>query len=213
MSQYFENDDKVKSNISLKEVTVKNIKYYFYTDNGVFNKSGLDYGTRLLLNNIDLSNKSSFLDIGCGAGVVGIYLKKLNSEYTVDMCDINKRAVDLTNKGLKKNGINITAFESDAYSNIDSKYDCIISNPPIHAGKEKVYEIIRGAKSHLNSNGELWIVMRKDQGALSMMKDNQDIYNFEVVTKDKGFLIIKARDRGIFVFIVNNIYRICIQYL
>ena len=108
MSQYFENDDKVKSNISLKEVTVKNIKYYFYTDNGVFNKSGLDYGTRLLLNNIDLSNKSSFLDIGCGAGVVGIYLKKLNSDYTVDMCDINKRAVDLTNKGLKKNGINIT---------------------------------------------------------------------------------------------------------
>lgn len=193
MSQYFENDDKVKSNISLKEATVKNIKYYFYTDNGVFNKSGLDYGTRLLLNNIDLSNKSSFLDIGCGAGVVGIYLKKLNSDYTVDMCDINKRAVDLTNKGLKKNGINITAFESDAYSNIDSKYDCIISNPPIHAGKEKVYEIIRGAKSHLNSNGELWIVMRKDQGALSMMKDNQDIYNFEVVTKDKGFLIIKAR--------------------
>ena len=54
MSQYFENDDKVKSNISLKEVTVKNIKYYFYTDNGVFNKSGLDYGTRLLLNNISL---------------------------------------------------------------------------------------------------------------------------------------------------------------
>ena len=160
MSQYFENDDKVKSNISLKEVTVKNIKYYFYTDNGVFNKSGLDYGTRLLLNNIDLSNKSSFLDIGCGAGVVGIYLKKLNSDYTVDMCDINKRAVDLTNKGLKKNGINITAFESDAYSNIDSKYDCIISNPPIHAGKEKVYEIIFAYSMCISCNS-MWKKRRK----------------------------------------------------
>ena len=193
MSQYFENDNQVKSNITLKETTVKGIKYYFYTDNGVFNKSGLDYGTRLLLNNLDLTNKNSFLDIGCGAGVVGIYLKKLNSEYTVDMCDINKRAVSLSNRGLKKNGLSGNAFESDAYSNISSKYDCIISNPPIHAGKTKTYEILRGAKDHLTSNGELWIVMRKDQGALSMMKDNEDIYTFEVITKDKGFLIIKAR--------------------
>lgn len=193
MSQYFENDEKVKSYITLKETEVKGIKYYFYTDNGIFNKSGLDYGTRLLLNNLDISNKNSFLDIGCGAGVVGIYLKKLNSDFTVDMCDINKRAVDITNKGLKKNNLVDNAFVSDAYSNIESKYDCIISNPPIHAGKEKVYEIIRGASTHLTASGELWIVMRKDQGALSMMNDNKDLYNFEIITKDKGFLIIKAR--------------------
>lgn len=193
MSQYFENDEKVKSNITIKEAEVKGIKYYFYTDNGIFNKSGLDYGTRLLLNNLDISNKNSFLDIGCGTGVVGIYLKKLNSDFTVDMCDINKRAVDITNKGLKKNNLVDNAFVSDAYSNIESKYDCIISNPPIHAGKEKVYEIIRGASTHLTASGELWIVMRKDQGALSMMNDNKDLYNFEIITKDKGFLIIKAR--------------------
>ena len=193
MSQYFENDEKVRNNINLKEAEVKGIKYYFYTDNGIFNKSGLDYGTRLLLNSLDTSNKNSFLDIGCGAGVVGIYLKKLDNNFTVDMCDINKRAIDITNKGLKKNNLTGNAFLSDAYSNIESKYDCIISNPPIHAGKEKVYEIIRGASSHLNPNGELWIVMRKDQGALSMMNDNKDIYNFEIITKDKGFLIIKAR--------------------
>ena len=193
MSQYFENDEKVKSNITIKEAEVRGIKYYFYTDNGIFNKSGLDYGTRLLLNNLDISNKTSFLDIGCGAGVVGIYLKKLNNDFTVDMCDINKRAVDITNKGLKKNNLVDNAFVSDAYSNIESKYDCIISNPPIHAGKEKVYEIIRGASTHLTASGELWIVMRKDQGALSMMNDNKDLYNFEIITKDKGFLIIKAR--------------------
>ena len=193
MSQYFENDEKIKSNITIKEAEVKGIKYYFYTDNGIFNKSGLDYGTRLLLNNLDISNKNSFLDIGCGTGVVGIYLKKLNSDFTVDMCDINKRAVDITNKGLKKNNLVDNAFVSDAYSNIESKYDCIISNPPIHAGKEKVYEIIRGASTHLTASGELWIVMRKDQGALSMMNDNKDLYNFEIITKDKGFLIIKAR--------------------
>jgi 16S rRNA (guanine1207-N2)-methyltransferase len=55
------------------------------------------------------------------------------------------------------------------------------------------YRIIRDAKNYLTAEGELWIVMRKDQGALSMMKDNEDIYTFDVITKDKGFLIIKAR--------------------
>ena len=68
----------------------------------------------------------------------------------------------------------------------------IITNPPIHAGKAKVYEIIKGAANHLNENGELWIVMRKDQGAKSLIKDMSDIYRFEIITKDKGFYIIKG---------------------
>ena len=103
--------------------------------------------------------------------------------------------------------------------NVKNKYDAIITNPPIHAGKEVVYSIIKNAKNHLNENGELWIVMRKDQGAKSLIKDMSDIYNFDkvnnlslsqlndiynmnidmkdiylfdVVAKSKGFYILKG---------------------
>ena len=69
----------------------------------------------------------------------------------------------------------------------------IITNPPIHAGKTKVYEIIRGASNYLNEKGELWIVIRKDQGAKSLIKDMSDIYNFEIVKRDNGFYILKAK--------------------
>ena len=94
--------------------------------------------------------------------------------------------------GLKKNRLNANVLKSDAYENITNKYDMIITNPPIHCGKNKVYEIIRNAKDHLSKDGELWIVIRKDQGASSLIKDNSDIYNFEIIDKIKGFWIIKS---------------------
>ena len=190
MNQYFENNKNLKSDINKISVTVKETDFIFYTDNGVFNKKGLDYGTKLLLENIDIVG-NTFLDVGCGCGPIGIYLGKQNNNYTVDMIDVNERAIHLCNMSKKENKLNnINIFKSDIYENINKKYDMIITNPPIHAGKNKVYEIIEQAKEHLNKNGKLWVVIRKDQGAKSMIKDFENTYNYEIITKDKGFYII-----------------------
>lgn len=198
MNQYFENNKNLKSEINKIETKVENISFSFYTDNGVFNKKGLDYGTKLLLENIDLNNKSSFLDVGCGCGPIGIFIAKSSYNFIVDMIDVNERAIHLCKMSIKDNSLsNINVFKSDVYEKVSGKYDCIITNPPIHAGKKKVYEIIKESKDHLNKNGELWIVMRKDQGALSMLKDMNDIYDFEIVKKDKGFFIIVGKNLDI----------------
>lgn len=192
MNQYFDNNENLESNIVENKVKVLDTEFYMFTDNGVFNKKGLDFGTRVLLENINIENKNSFLDVGCGCGPIGFYILLNKTDSVVDMIDVNNRAIKLTKMGLKKNHISAEVFNSDAYSNVDGKYDCIITNPPIHVGKEKVYEIIRGAKDHLNKDGELWVVIRKDQGAKSMISDNSDIYNFEVINKVKGFWIVKG---------------------
>ena len=190
MNQYFNNNSNLESNIVENKVNINGFDYIFYTDNGVFNKKGLDFGTRLLLENINLNGKNSFLDMGCGCGVVGLFLLKNNPQYIIDMVDVNNRALELTKKSLNKNKLKANVFYSDTYININKKYDCIITNPPIHAGKKVVYDIIKNGKNYLNNNGEIWIVMRKDQGALSMMKDMIDYYNFEIIKKAKGFYII-----------------------
>ena len=191
--QYFENNKNLKSEINKINVNVNDTSFVFYTDNGVFNKKGLDYGTRLLLENIDFTNKKSFLDVGCGCGPIGIYIALQNKSYDVDMIDVNERAIHLCNMSKKENNLdNINIFKSDAYENINNKYDLILTNPPIHAGKKKVYEIIENAKDYLNKNGELLIVIRKDQGAKSLINDFKEIYNFEILNKDKGFYIIKG---------------------
>jgi len=110
------------------------------------------------------------------------------------MTDINKSCVDISLLSIKNNNIkNANVFLSDGFTNITGKYDAILFNPPIHAGKKIIYSIIEEAKDHLNENGELWIVMRKDHGALTLIKDMSNIFTSEIVKKSKGFLIIKFK--------------------
>lgn len=193
MGHYFVNDKNLKENIKTVDVKINDIEFSFYTDNGLFNKKGLDYGTKVLLENINIDGKKSFLDVGCGCGPIGIYIAKYSKDNKVDMIDINDKAISLTEKSIELNKLdNVNVYISNVYENVNSKYDMIITNPPIHAGKRVVYEIIRDAKKHLNDNGELWIVIRKDQGAKSLISDMSNIYNFEIIKRDNGFYILKG---------------------
>ena len=193
MAHYFTNEENLKSEIEKVIAEINGIPFYFYTDNGVFSKGELDFGTELLLKNFkyDNPNNKTLLDIGCGCGPIGIYASHLG--FTVDMSDVNKRAIHLSKMSLKEQGLNANVFESDAYKNITNKYDYIVSNPPIRVGKEKLYEIVMNAKEHLKDGGSLWIVVRKQQGAESMVRDMKNAYKtVEVIVKKKGFFIIKA---------------------
>lgn len=194
MAHYFTNNENLKSEIVRVDTTINDINFYFYTDNGVFSKGELDFGTELLLKTFEYTypQEKKALDIGCGCGPIGIYLSKLG--FDVDMSDVNKRAIHLSKMAIKEQNLEAKVFESDAYQNITDKYDYIISNPPIRVGKEKLYEIIMNAKDHLKKDGELWIVVRKQQGAESLARDMKEAYALvEVVTKKKGFYIIKAK--------------------
>ena len=193
MAHYFTNNENLKSEIKKVDSVIHSISFYFYTDNGVFSKGELDFGTELLLKTFEHTypQDKKALDIGCGCGPIGIYLAKLG--FNVDMTDINKRALHLSKMGIKEQKLNCNIFESDAYINIKDKYDYIISNPPIRVGKEKLYEIIMNAKDHLKQNGELWIVVRKKQGADSLVRDMKEVYKeVDIIIKKKGFYIIKA---------------------
>lgn len=194
MAHYFTNEENLKSDIKKVNVVIHSTNYYFYTDNGVFSKGELDFGTELLLKTFEYTypQDKNALDIGCGCGPIGLYLSKLG--FFVDMCDVNERAISLSRKSLDEQKLKANTFISDAYSTVDKKYDYILSNPPIRVGKQKLYEIVMNAKDYLNENGEVWLVVRKDKGADSLVRDMKNIYNeVEVVEKKKGFYIIKAR--------------------
>lgn len=193
MEQYFTNNKNLKSEIVKVSANINNISYYFYTDNGVFSKNEMDFGTELLLKTFkyNFSINKKVLDMGCGAGPIGIYISKLG--FDVDMCDINKRAIHISKKAVKEQKLNANVFESDAYINVVYKYDYILSNPPIRVGKKKLYEIVMNAKDHLKENGEVWFVVRKDKGADSLVRDMKNVYNtVEIIEKKKGFYIIKG---------------------
>ena len=192
MGQYFDNQN-LPSKMVKKYVSVLGREFVFFTDNGVFSKDGLDFGSRLLLENIPLEEVGGkVLDMGCGYGVFGIVLNKVTGCY-VDMVDVNLRALHLAEINSQYNGCSsINVFESNCYSNIKSKYVSIVTNPPIRAGKKVVYEIVMNAKDYLEEDGRLFLVIRKEQGAKSLIVDLEKIYNVEVLAKKKGFFIIKC---------------------
>ena len=193
MGQYFTNDNSISSNITKTYAHILGHGFTFFTDNGVFSKTGVDFGTRLLLESIPLSEiGENILDVGCGYGVFGVVLNKILGVNVV-MCDVNRRALHLTKMNIDVNSCNnCEVIESNCYQNITGKFSTIVSNPPIRAGKKVVYEILQGAKEFLLPGGMLLFVVRKEQGAKSIISDMKQIYNVEVLERKKGFFIIKC---------------------
>ncbi len=191
MSHYFTNNVDLKHNVETKRVIIKTSEFTFFTDNGVFSKKGLDFGTRSLLESLPNDIQGDILDFGCGYGPIGIYLKK-NYDCDVDMIDINDRSLSLARKNALENNVDVNIFNSDIYSNVTKKYNYIITNPPIRVGKQILYKILFDAKEHLLDGGQLWLVINKDQGAKSLIRDLEKSYKTKLVNKNKGFFIISA---------------------
>jgi len=195
LEHYFTNNENLKSEIKKLSYSRDNYVFSFLSDNGVFSKNKIDYGSIFLLDTY-LKNKNhppdTFLDVGCGYGFLGICISKiLNTKGT--LIDVNKRALHLTKKNIECNNVNCECFISDIYSEVKGKYDLIITNPPIRAGKQVLLGILQGAKSYLNKDGECWFVMRKDHGVKSMIKVLETDYECTIVDKSKGFYVVKLK--------------------
>ena len=196
MSYYFTNDPQL-------EMNRKNINFRFFgvienfiSDNGVFSKETLDYGSRALLETITKLNiTGKVLDMGCGIGVIGILLKKYKSDIDLTLIDVNERAVELTKINSQNYKQDNKVILSDGFAALDDKFDCIVSNPPIRIGKEKLYSLFTQAYEHLNENGMMYLVIRKQQGAKSAMTYLAELgLKVELLNKDKGYWIISAKN-------------------
>lgn len=195
MNQYFINNNNLESKIKEIKYSFNDIEFSFFTDLGVFSKDKIDYGSAFLTEVILKEGNGKYktiLDIGSGYGFIGIVLTKMLNANTT-FSDVNKRALHLTKMNLKENKLEGLVIESNAYNNIKNKYDLIVSNPPIRAGKKIVLEILENAKKHLNQNGELWFVIRKDAGAKSIVKKLESAYIVKNLEKSKGFYVYCAK--------------------
>lgn len=161
----------------------------------VFSKNEIDYGTKVLLNaiikNYDLNNKSC-LDLGCGLGVVSIILSKIFEKIEFTLSDITEIAIKLSKENLKLNNCkDFEVIKSNLFENITKKFDFIITNPPIRAGKKLLLKLIEDSPIFLNESGKLVLVIRKSHGEESIKKFMHTIFdNVEIIKRDKGFYVL-----------------------
>lgn len=132
---------------------------------GVFSHGELDKGTELLLQNLPTKLTGSLLDFGCGAGVIGCYIQKCFPDLSVDMIDINAYAIASAKLSIIKNGLHAEIFASNVFSNVDKKYNTLLSNPPFHSGQKTDYiaaeTFINQSKNYLKPKGTLSLVANK----------------------------------------------------
>ena len=170
----------------------------------------IDYIRKNNLTNIKI------LDLCTGSGIIGITLKKELEEFDVKILasDISSRALTVAKENASSLEVDISFAESDLFSNIQDKFDIIVSNPPyiahdekktikenvlnydphlaLFAGEEGMYfyrNIIEKSRSYLNEKGIMFFEIGYDQKEkiITLGENNR----FEtVVYKD-----INGRDR------------------
>ena len=174
--------------------TIFGMEFTFTTDSGVFSRDGVDPGTKTLIEALpEIEGRA--LDLGCGWGAAGLPVAKKNPGCTVVMTDINERAAELSRKNAKRNGVaNVEIITGDGLENVTGKFNAVFTNPPIRAGKQKIYEMFAQCRELLVSGGCLYIVIRKQQGAPSALKYLSEIFaSAEVIDRSGGYWVIRAQ--------------------
>ena len=198
MNHYYSEKPSSKSDIKEIEFLFSDKTFNFFTDSGVFSKNKIDFGSELMLKTFlkhTSLKKGTFLDIGCGYGPVGIIVKTFLPELNIYLSDVNERALELTEKNMKLNNISdYNIIKSYIFDNIHQNFDCILSNPPIRAGKDVIFKIYEESFHHLNNGGVFYCVIQTKHGAKSTFKKLKSIFwNCETLAIDAGYRILFSK--------------------
>lgn len=196
MSHYYTNDESLSKDLKEIKVRIKYFDYIFLSMPGVFSKDAVDYGTRILLNNLfKEKGVTKIADVGCGYGPIGLSLARENPKATVYMYDVNERAIELTNKNAEINGIkNIVTKVNDCLDDVTEEFELIITNPPIRAGKKTVFKIYEQSYDRLMDGGVFYCVINRKQGAPSTYKKLIELFgNCTKVAQIAGYWVLSSK--------------------
>ena len=134
------------------------------TTEGLFSPRGADAGTLSMVSAVELESRQKLLDLGCGAGLVGIAAAKVLGEENVWMTDVDPAAVRCAAENAKRNGVeNVHLCCGDALDAVDaSGFDWILSNPPYHADFSVAKKFIEKGFNRLKLGGKLVMVVKRE---------------------------------------------------
>lgn len=124
---------------------------------GVFAAGGLDHGTRLLLESVDLTDDERVLDLCCGYGAIGTYAAK-SADCDVVLTDDDAAAVACAQRSLRESGVDARVVHADAARGVSGSFDRVLCNPPTHAGRGVLSDLFAGARDVLAPDGTLTVV-------------------------------------------------------
>jgi 16S rRNA (guanine1207-N2)-methyltransferase len=133
----------------------------------IFAANKLDEGTRLLLDVLPVRAADIALDLGCGAGFIGLHIAHLADKGQVTMVDASLAAVAASQRAVKLGNLNnIRVLPSNgAQAVITERFDLVVTNPPFHQGGIQTTSIaerfIQDAATVLQPKGRFYLVANR----------------------------------------------------
>ncbi|WP_189002237.1 class I SAM-dependent methyltransferase [Deinococcus roseus] len=165
---------------------------------GVFSASKIDEASQLLLSHLPSPAGKRVLDIGAGAGVLGLKCAQLGANVTLLEEDL--AAVRSIEKNAQQAHLNVQALHSDVGSALPVKpdptkaeFDLVLMNPPFHVGSDVILEVaeefIRVAYQQVRHMGEVWVVANQFLPYEALM---QRYGKVQLVVKNKSYKVLKG---------------------
>lgn len=179
---------------SLIKYIFRGFELKFITRPGVFSRHGLDRGSRLLVEIMQVRDETLVADLGCGNGIIGFVAAKLNYKCHVHLLDDSLRAINSARENVELNEFkNVEVYLSDLFSAVaDRSYDLILSNPPQSLGNEFLEEMVSECFLHLKFQGVLmWVV--KNNLKVPVLKMFAKFFTTgTIVTQNREYVLIKG---------------------
>ncbi len=191
---YFSADPSVAFKRAPVKATVWGRDLRLTSGSGVFAQGRLDIGTAVLFRETEPPKPGTFLDLGCGYGVIGLALAVAVRDATVWAVDVNERAVLLANENAATLGVEdrFTAVTPDGVPS-DVTFDEIWSNPPIRIGKQALHDLLLTWLPRLSAGGHAVMVVGKNLGGDSLQRWLGDQgYPTERLASAKGFRVLRS---------------------
>jgi 16S rRNA (guanine1207-N2)-methyltransferase len=192
---YFSADPAVAFRRTPVEATVWGHRLGLTSGSGVFAQGRLDIGTAVLFRETEPPGAGTFLDLGCGYGVIGLALAVAVPGARVWAVDVNERAVLLANENAAALGVadRFTAVTPDAVP-AQVAFDEIWSNPPIRVGKQALHDLLLTWLPRLTPKGRAVMVVGRNLGADSLQRWlGEQGYPTERLASAKGFRVLESR--------------------
>lgn len=165
---------------------------------GVFSANKIDEASQLLLSHLPSPAGQRVLDIGAGAGILGLRCAQLGAEVTLLEEDLaSVRSIEMNARAAN---LSVTALHSDVGSALpeQAEFDLVVMNPPFHVGSDVILEVaeefIRVAYQRVRQKGEVWVVANQFLPYESLMEAYGPV---KLVVKNKSYKVLRGiRERN-----------------
>ena len=161
---------------------------------GLFSPGRLDAGTAAMLRHVEFQPGQRVLDLGCGAGVVGILAARKCGAEGVVLSDVDAAAVACARENAALNGVpGVRIVCSDGFRSLEETgFDLILCNPPYQSDFAVARHFIEKGFNRLKLGGRMYMVTKRRDWYRNKLAA---IFGGVRVRETDGYFVFEAEKR------------------